>query len=404
LALSLSVVDGVPDSVKLLDLVGTCIGTKAQAGSVSLVGAIVEAVTKVFLSTGKVSTSDICVVKRVGGGVDDSVFVNGVVFDGVRSDLRMPSRVVADDSSSGVSVLCINAPIEVTKTETDAKININDPSMIQAFLDQEAGMVEKLAGKVLSSGARVVFCLRSVDELAQSIFTRKGVLVFKNLPSHVVNAIAKFSGAKVVSSIDDISVNDLGQVSCVEERTVDEVPTVFVTSSDKGSKPFTTLLIRGGTEHVVDEVERSVMDAVGVLKSVLEDRTFVPGGGATEMALSKDLYTYANTLKGKEQLAVKAFAEALESIPMALAENAGLDPVDVMVALRAAHEVVGSASLGINVFSGQVEDMLVNRVIEPARVKIQALLSAAEVAVMLLRIDDVIAAAKLETGLPPSNQ
>ncbi|MFA5406908.1 MAG: thermosome subunit alpha [Candidatus Nanoarchaeia archaeon] len=391
---SLVITADTADTSLLSSLVATTIGTKAQAGSREVIDMVVGGVSQLYALTSKVSLGDIGLIKRVGGSISDSCLFEGVVFEGSRVDLRMPCNAVACEEG-GLPVLCLNAPIEVVKTEVDAKISITDPSMMQKFVDQEYVYIEKLAQSIVDSGAKVLFCLRSVDELAQSIFTKKGLLVFKNLPSHVVNSIAKVSGGNVLSDLSSVSSADLGYVESVKEEQINDEPLIFVKSLSNLQRPFVTFIIRGGSEHIVDEVERSVMDSIGVLRSILEDKTYLPGGGAVEMELSKHLTNYAKTLPGKLQLVVEGYARGLESIPKALADNGGLDSVDVLAELRSKH-AEGLVSYGVNVFGGPSIDMLKEGVLEPSRVATQAILSASDVAIMLLRIDDNIAAKELD--------
>jgi len=387
----LSVKIDLKDVDKLKKLARTCIATKAPAESKKLVEVLVKAVMKV-VEEGQVDPDNIKIQKKVGKSVDDSELIDGFILDKERVSNGMPRKV------SNAKIALISTALEVEKTETEAKININSPDQLQSFLDQEERMIRDMTDRIIKSGANVVLCQRGMEDIAQHFLTKAGILAVKNISSSDMTKLARATSGNVVKTLDDLSASDLGKAKLVEEVRIGNDNMIFV--RECSNPKAVSILIRGGTEHVIDEVERSIQDAVGVLKSAIEDGTIVAGGGSPEMALSKELLKYAESLKGREQLAVKAFAEALEIIPRTLAENAGIDPIDMIVGLKAAHDT-GKKWFGVDVFKGEPSDMMSQGIIEPSRVKEQALQSASEVAVMILRIDDVIAAGKLKDGGGP---
>src|SRR5579875_1173120 len=282
------------------------------------------------------------------------------------------------------------------KTGFDAKININDPSQIKQFLDEENAMLKGMVDKLVSTGANVVICQKGIDDIAQHYLAKNNVLAVRRVKESDMTKLAKATGGRVVTSLDDLSENDLGRADLVEERKVEEDKWVFVEGC-KNPKA-TTILVRGATQRVTDEAERSMHDAIMVVKDVIEHPAIVVGGGATEAELSYQVREYSNSLSGREQLAVQKYADALESIPLTLAENAGMDPIDTQVELRAKHGQ-GKKWYGVNVLAGKVGDLEAEEVYEPSAVKEQIIKSATEAASMILRIDDVIASSKMKT--PP---
>jgi len=383
-----------PNDVKTLTkLAQTCIATKAPSESKVLVDLLVKAVTRI-VDGGKVDSNNIKIQKKVGKSVDDSELIDGFIIDKERVSNGMPRKV------SNAKIALVSTALEVEKTETEAKININSPDQLQSFLEQEERMIKDMVDKIIKSGANVLLCQRGMDDIAQHYLMKAGILAIKNISSSDMSKLGRATGGKVVKTLDDLSGTDLGKAKLVEEVKIGNDDMIFI--RECSNPKAVSLLIRGGTEHVIDEVERAIEDAIGVLKSAVEDGMIVAGGGAPEMFLSKGLFKYAETLKGREQLAVRAFAEALESIPRTLAENAGLDPIDMIVGLKAAHDA-GKKWFGVDVFKGEPNDMMIQGIIEPSRVKEQAIQSASEVAVMILRIDDIIAAGKLKggPGMPP---
>ncbi|MEO2241406.1 MAG: thermosome subunit beta [Euryarchaeota archaeon] len=333
-----------------------------------------------------IDTDHIKLEKKEGGGLEDTELVHGMVIDKERVHPGMPRRV------ENAKIALLNCPIEVKETETDAEIRITDPEQLQAFVEEEERMLKEMVDKIAETGANVVFCQKGIDDLAQHYLAKKGILAVRRVKKSDMQKLARATGGRIVTNIDDLSEEDLGEAEIVEERKVAGDKMIFVEGC-KDPKAV-TILIRGGTEHVVDEAERAIEDAIGVVAAALEDGKVVAGGGAPEIEVARQLRDYADKVEGREQLAVEAFADALEIIPRTLAENSGLDPIDVLVQLRAKHEE-GEVTAGIDVYDGEIKDMMEEGVVEPLRVKTQALASATEAAEMILRIDDVIAAREL---------
>jgi len=309
----------------------------------------------------------------------------------------MPKRV------TGSGILLLNAKLESQKTETSAKINIDRPEDMFSFIAEEENLLEKMAEDVAKTGAKVLFTEKNVDDQILSILARKGILTVKNVSSGDMEKLAKATGGSVIGTLKDLSKEALGQAKLVEEVKVGEDKLVFV--RDCKNPKAVTIMIRGGSEHVVDEAERSLHDAICVVRNAVEDGKILAGGGAPEAELSKRLKDYAVKVGGREQLAVRAFAEAFEAIPVAIAQNAGIDPIDIMVELRAKHNNLQNLWYGVNVPTGKTADMWKMNVIEPLRVKKQVIKSAVEAVTMLLRVDDVIASkgtgAGGPSGMPP---
>jgi chaperonin GroEL (HSP60 family) len=295
----------------------------------------------------------------------------------------MPRKVVK------AKIALVNSALEVKETEIDAEIRITDPNQLKAFIDEEEKMLKDMVDTIKNSGANVLLTQKGIDDLAQHYLAKEGLFAVRRVKKSDMEKLARATGANIVTNIDDLSKDDLGYAGIVEEVKIGDDEMIYV--KDCKDPKAVSILIRGGTEHIVDEVERAIEDCLGVVPAAIEDKKVVAGGGAPEVEVPKKLREYAKTVGGREQLAIEAFADALEVIPRALAENAGLDPIDVIVDLRAKHEKDG-AKYGIDVFNGKVKDMFKEGVIEPLRVKTQSINSASEVAVMILRIDDVIAA------------
>jgi thermosome len=337
---------------------------------------------------------NIKVEKKSGGSSADSQLIKGIILDKERVHSGMPKRV------EKTKIALLNFALEVEKTETDTKINITDPEQLKAFLAEEEQMLRKMVEQISKSGANVVFCQKGIDDMAQHFLAKAGILAARRVKESDMDKLARATGGKIVTSVKDLTAGDLGRADLVEERKVAGDEMIFVEGC-KDPKAV-SLLVRGGTEHVVDEVERAVHDGISVISATIEDGKMVAGGGAPEVELAKQLREYAETVGGRESLAINAFADAVEIIPRTLAENAGLDPIDILVQLRAAHDKANGVVVGLDVFSGKTTDTSKLGIVEPLRVKTQAIKSASEVAEMILRIDDVIAAGKLERGPPGS--
>ena len=340
-----------------------------------------------------IDIDNIKVEKKQGRGISDSELIDGIVLDKEKVHPRMPKHI--DEAK----IALINTGFEVKKTEIGAKIQINDPTQIQAFLDQESEEIKKMVEKVKQSGANVVFCQKAIDDLAQHYMAKYGIFAVRRVKKSDMEKLAKATGAKIVTNLEDLSQDDLGYAKVVEERRIGDDHMTFVTGCSNPKS--VSILIRAGTEHVVDEVERAMHDALKVVSVAMEDGVAVPGGGAIEVKLAMKLREYAPSVGGREQLAIEKFADALEIIPRTLAENAGMDAIDIMMKLKAEHQK-GNNHVGIDVFEGGISDMIENKVVEPLRVKKQAIESATEVATMILRIDDVIASkGSGKGGSPP---
>jgi len=368
-------------------------GKGAEAAKDKLCDLVVRAVTLVADEDGSVDTDYIKVEKKTGGTIDDSAIIEGVVIDKERVHPAMPKLV------QNAKILLLNAPVEFKKTEVDAEISITSPDQLQMFLDEEERMIKGIVDKIVKSGANVLVCQKGIDDIAQHYLAKAGVLAIRRVKKSDMTKLSRATGAAVVSSIDSIEASELGFTGRVEEKKVSGEEMIFVTECT--NPKAVTLMVRGGTEHVVDELDRALEDALRVVSVAVEDHKFVAGGGSPEIELSLRLREYAASVGGRAQLAIEAFAAALEIIPRTLAENAGLDPIDMLVALRSEHEA-GNKTAGLDVFEAKPRDMLEAGVIEPMRVKTQAIASAAEAAIMILRIDDVIAASKMGGGDMPS--
>ncbi len=383
--------DVKPDDVEMLKKIAmtSITGKGAEKAREQLAEIVVEAVRAVVdEETGKVDKDLIKVEKKEGAPIEETTLIRGVVIDKERVNPQMPKKV------ENAKIALLNCPIEVKETETDAEIRITDPAKLMEFIEQEEKMIKDMVEKIAATGANVVFCQKGIDDLAQHYLAKKGILAVRRVKKSDMEKLAKATGAKIITNIDDLTPEDLGEAGLVEERKVAGDAMIFVEQC-KHPKAV-TILVRGSTEHVVEEVARAIDDAIGVVKCALEEGKIVAGGGATEIELAKRLRKFSETVAGREQLAVKAFADALEVIPRTLAENSGLDPIDMLVKLRAAHEKEGGEVCGLDVFEGEVVNMLEKGVVEPLKVKTQAIDSATEASVMLLRIDDVIAAEKVK--------
>jgi len=368
---------------------------KAREPLAEIVVKAVKAVMEKENSKITVDKDEIKLEKKAGGSIEDTELVEGVVVDKERVHSGMPKSV------KKAKIAVVDAALEVKKTEIDARINITNPDQMKAFLEEEEHMLKEMAEKIKDSGATVLFCQKGIDDLAQHYLSRAGIYAVRRAKESDMKKLAKATGATVVTSLEDLTPDMLGYAGLVEEVKIGEDNMTFVREC-KNPKSV-TILVRGGTEHIVDEIERSLEDGIGVVGATVESQKIVAGGGAPEIEVAKALREYARSVGGKEQLAVNCFADAVEEIPRALAENAGLDPIDTLVDLRAKHEKEKDGSvIGLDVYSGKPVDMLKAGVIEPLKVKTLCINSAAEVAEMILRIDDIIASGKKEMpSMPP---
>ncbi|MEM2943530.1 MAG: thermosome subunit beta [Methanomassiliicoccales archaeon] len=326
---------------------------------------------------------NIQIVKKQGGAMEDTEIIKGIIIDKEPVHPAMPKKI------EKAKIALVSGAMEIKKTEVEAKIQITDPSQMQAFLAEEENMLKKMVECVKKAGANVLFCQKGIDDLAQHFLAKEKIFAVRRVKESDMEKLAKATGANIVNKFTELEPSDLGTADLVEVRKIQEDEMTFV----KGCKnpKAVSILVRGGTEHVVDEMERSLDDALNVVAVAIEDGKMITGGGSTAVELAMRLREYAATVSGREQIAIDAFAAAMEVIPTALSENAGLDPIDILIELRKAHKS-GEKHAGVNVFTGKVTDMLKENVIEPLRVGRQAINSATDAAIMILRIDDVIAA------------
>ncbi|MHC1587781.1 MAG: thermosome subunit alpha [Candidatus Syntropharchaeia archaeon] len=382
------------DEEKLKRIATTAMtGKGAEVARDKLTELAVKAVRAIAEDGRKVDIDNVKIEKKQGGGIEDSQLIEGMILDKERVHPGMSKRV------ENAKIALINSALEIEKTEVDAKIEITSPDQLKLFLDEEEKMLKEMVDKISQSGANVVFCQKGIDDMVQHYLAKAGIFAVRRVKESDMKKLARATGAKVITSLEEIDEKDLGEAGLVEERKIGGDEMVFV---EKCKNPkAVSILLRGGTEHVVDELERGIHDALRVIGVAIEDGKVVAGGGSTEIELALRLRDYASTVGGREQLAIEAFSDAIEIIPRSLAENAGLDPIDMLVALRSSHEG-GSKNAGLDVFKGEVIDMYDAGVIEPLRVKTQAISSATEAAVMILRIDDVIAASAMKKPeMPP---
>ncbi|WP_044957537.1 thermosome subunit alpha, partial [Halarchaeum acidiphilum] len=356
-------------------------GKGAENAKDALSGLVVRAAQAVA-DDGVVDTDNIKVEKVTGGSIDNSELVEGVIVDKERVNENMPYAV------EDAKVALVDGALEVQETEIDTEVNVTDPDQLQQFLDQEEEQLKEMVDAIAASGANVVFVDGGIDDMAQHYLAQEGILAVRRVKDSDLSRLARSTGATPVSTAAEIEADDLGEAGSVAQKDIGGDERIFV--EDVADAKSVTLILRGGTEHVVDEVERAIDDSLGVVRVTLEDGQVLPGGGAPETELALELRDYADSVGGREQLAVEAFANALEVGPRTLAENAGLDPIDSLVDLRAQH-ADGNTGAGLDAYTGEVIDMEGEGVVEPLRVKTQAIESATEAAVMILRIDDVIA-------------
>ena len=382
------------DKKTLRNIAMTSMASKgASSAKEILAEVVVEAVTSVAEKTdGKtyVDMDNIQIQKKQGGTIEDTEMIKGIILDKERVHEGMPKHI------KNAKIALVNAALEIKKTEVDARIQIQDPTQLQAFLDEEEGMLKKMVDKVVKSKANVLVCQKGIDDLAQHFLAKAGIYAVRRAKKSDMEKLAKATGANIVANLDDLSAKDLGSAGNIEEKKIGDDKMTFVTGC-KNPKAV-SLLIRGSTEHVVDELERGMHDALFVVKVALEDGKMTPGGGAAATSIAMTLREYATSIGGREQMAIEAFANAVEIVPKTLAENAGLDPIDMMIEMRRSHKK-GNKFAGIDVNHGKVSDMFKLNVIEPLRVSVQEIQSSAEAATMILRIDDVIAA-KSGGGMP----
>jgi archaeal chaperonin len=379
-------IDGEEDLIRITHTAMTGKGVEYVKESLGRI--IVDAV-KIVAEGKRFDIGDIRIQKKKGLEVEASSLIKGIVLDNGKVNIHMPSKV------ENARIALIEESLEVKSPEMEAKISVSSPEQLQQFISQEDSMLRGKVEKLKAQGANVVICQKGIDEVVQFYLAKEGIYAVRRVPKSDMQAIAKTTGGRIISKLEEIEDGDLGNAGIVEERKEgDDFMTYIINCENPG---VVTILIRGGTDHVIDEVERAIEDSLGDLASALSDSRIVVGGGAIEVELNKRLLEYSNSLKGRERLAVEEFANALDFIPTTLAENAGMDPIDVLTELKASHEG-GNKNAGLNLFSGRVEDNLQQGIIEPMKIKEQAISSATEVAIMVLRIDDVIAAKGVGRG------
>jgi chaperonin GroEL (HSP60 family) len=383
---------------QLVKIAKTSMQTKlVSKDSVDLANIVVTAaqqVAETFNESTKVDLDDIKVEKKAGGSIKDTKLIKGMVLDKEVVHGGMPKRV------NNAKIALINSALEIEKTEFDAKLNITSPDQMKRFLDEENTMLKSMVDKITSAGANVVFCQKGIDDIAQHYLAKSAILTVRRVKESDMTKLSRATGARVINNLDDMSSKDLGESDLVEERKVETDKWVFIEGC-KNPKAV-TILIRGGSQRVVDEADRSVHDALMVTKDVLEKPLIVAGGGSPEAFVSNKLKEWISTLSGREQLAAEKFAESLEAIPLTLAENAGMDTIDTMTELRS-RQSKGSTWSGIDARNSRIADMSEIDIVEPLSVKEQIIKSSTEVASMILRIDDVIASSKSAGGggMPP---
>ena len=374
------------DKETLLKIAATSMESKLISEDSDILSKIVvDAILKITETKKEKSTVDldnIKVEKKAGGSITDTALVKGIVLDKEIVHSGMPTKI------QQAKIALINTALEIEKTEMSAEIRINDPTQMQMFLEEENRMLKTMVDKLHTAGANVVICQKGIDDMAQHFLAKHGILSVRRVKESDMTKLAKATGGRITTNLDDISEKDLGTSELVHQKKVESDKWVFVEGCRNPQS--VTLLIRGGTQRVVDEVDRSIHDALMVVKDVIERPAIVAGGGAPEALLAAFLKDWSESFDGRQQLAIKKFAEALEIIPLTIAENAGMDPIDTMVTLRA-KQSEGKKWSGINAKDGKVSDMLSLNIVEPVVVKEQIIKSATEAASMILRIDDVIA-------------
>jgi len=400
---SIAIDIAIDDDEELKKVAQTAItGKSAEASSEFLAEIAIKAVKAITEEDSKgkkvVDVDNISVEKKVGGRMSETKLVQGLALDKEVVHPGMPRKI------KNAKIALINASLEVKKTETSAEVKIRTTDQLKSFLAEEERMMRRLAERIKESGANVVICQKGIDDVVQHHLAKEGIMAIRRAKKSDLEKLEKATGGNIVSTVEEMTESDLGHAGLVEERKISGDKMLFI---EQCKNPHAvSIVVRGGTEHVVDEVERSLHDMLRVVGSIIEDGKAVAGGGAVETELALKIRDYGASLKGREQLAVEKFAEAMEIIPRTLAENSGLDPIDKLVALKAAHER-GEKNAGLNVYTGKIVDMRENNVIEPLRTKRQSVRSAVDAAIMILKIDDVIASKKGAApppgagGMPP---
>jgi len=389
------------DRESLIKIAKTSMQSKlVSEDSVPLSKLVVDAILKIVEIGGdkhSVDLDNLKVEKKAGGSIDDTSLINGIILDKEVVHSGMPTKI------EKARIALVNAALEVEKTEMSAEIRISDPTQMQQFLEEENRMLKSMVDKIHSIGANVLICQKGIDDIAQHYLSKHGILSVRRVKESDMTKLAKATGARITTNLDDISTNDLGSAEIAQQKKVESDKWVFIEGCKNPRS--VTVLIRGGSQRVVDEADRSIHDALMVVKDVVEKPSIVAGGGSPEAFLAAELNEFSGSYDGREQLAIKQYAEALESIPLTIAENAGMDPIDTIIALRA-NQSTGKQTVGINAKEGKIGNMFSLDIVEPLAVKEQIIKSATEAACMILRIDDVIAvsggpSAGGPPGMPP---
>jgi thermosome len=384
----------VNDRKTLLKVALTSMSSKSLGSAKEHLAEIsIDAVKQIAEQRGDKTIADIDniqLIKKTGKSLLETELIRGIIIDKEVVNPGMPKK------KENAKILLLDSALEIEKTEMSAEIRIKDPSQMKAFLDQENDMMQNMVTKVKASGADIVFCQKGIDDMVQHFLSKAGIMAARRVKESDMEKLARATGGRIISQLDDLKVADLGLAGLVEERKIGDDKMIFV---EKCKDPHSVaILIRAGLERMVDEAERAMVDSLSVVSDVMENNKIVAGGGAVEIEVAKELRKYATKVGGREQLAVEAFADAIEVIPRALAENGGLEPIDILVELRSRHDTAEGKNIGINVFTGKLQDSIEEGVIEPLVVKEQAIKSAAESAAMILRIDDVITAKSPKGG------
>ncbi|PIN90076.1 thermosome subunit [Candidatus Pacearchaeota archaeon CG10_big_fil_rev_8_21_14_0_10_32_14] len=380
------------ESIEILRSVAmTAMTGKASEGVKEKFASIIVKAVKQIQDGENIDISNIKIEKLKGDGIEDTELVEGIVIDKERLSIDMPRQV------NQAKIAIIEAPFEIKNTEIETKVSISSPEQLQGFLDREERALNDMISKVKSSGANVIFCQKGIDDFAQYLLSKEKIYAVRRVSRSDIEKLSKATGAKIIGNVKDLTPEVLGFAQLVEEIKHGNDEFTFVRGC-KNPKAV-TILIHGGTEHVIDEVERAIKDGLGDVVASLRNGLVVPGGGAIEIELARRLRQLGTTLGGRERLAVEEFALALEDIPSTLAENAGLDPIDLLTELKSKHDA-GDRNAGINLFTNKIEDMIKARIIEPLKIKTQAIQSAIDVTTMILRIDDVIASSDRSGGMP----
>ncbi len=393
---SLGITVGADDVETLRNIAMTAMMSKSISGSrepmAKLAVEAIRTITEERDGNLKADLDNIQIVKKQGGSMEDTEMIRGIIVDKEPVHSAMPKKI------ENAKIALVNSALEIKKTEVEAKIQITNPEQMQAFLNEEERILKQMVEQIKTVGANVVFCQKGIDDLVQHYLAKERIFAARRLKESDMEKLSKATSAKIVNKLSELEKRDLGEAALVEVKKMQDDKMTFVTGC-KNPKAV-SILIRGGTEHVVDEIERSLDDALNVVRVAIEDGKMAAGGGATAMELAMGLKDFAASVSGREQMAIDAYASALEVVPITLAENAGLDPIDVLIDLRKAHKA-GNKYAGINVFTGKVVNMRKENVLEPLRVGRQAIISATDAAIMILRIDDVVASKGGEKGGPP---